>query len=204
LSPERPGPLPGSALSPAVLLLALGLAALGACSVEYGLSGAVSAEEIPDAVFRGFTHTLVEKGKRSFELKAAVAKSYSASRRVELEAVSFSEFDRVTGEVASSGKADRAIFYTDSEDAEFIGSIAFDSLREDASLEAEYLSWDAQEKRLEGRLDRVVAIRRGDGSWIRGAGFAADGKRRSVSFREAVDGAFVTTADAEAAAPGVP
>lgn len=164
----------------------------GSCSLDYGLPGEPSGEEIPDAIFRGFMHTVVEKGSRIFELRAATAESYSVSKRVELEGVSFTEFDRGTGEAASLGKADRAILYTDSEDAEFIGAISFDSSREDAVLEAEYLSWDSGEKRLEGRLDRVVAVRRGDGTWIRGAGFSADGRRRAVSFREAVDGAFVT------------
>ena len=42
-----------------------------------------------------------------------------------------------------------------------------------------------------GGLDRTVEVSRGDGSWVRGAGFSADTRRRSFSFRESVEGSMV-------------
>ena len=44
-----------------------------------------------------------------------------------------------------------------------------------------------------GGIDRSVTVTRGDGSWLRGAGFVADSRRRSFSFRESVEGAFVSS-----------
>jgi len=173
----------------AVLVIALSVAG---CSLDYGQSEGVQGEELPDAVFHNFEHTVVDKGVRIFSVRAEKAETYNASKRTVLENVSFAEYDRSTREPVTTGSAERAVLFTDSEDAEFSGIIKIDSQREDAVVEAEYLAWDSSEKRLEGRLDRTVSVKRGDGSWVRGAGFSADARRRAFSFREATDGAFVT------------
>ncbi len=169
----------------------MGAAILAGCSLDYGFGPSAERPEAPRLVFRGFTHHVVEGGALIFELVAECAEDYAVSRCTVLSRVSFREFDRSTGGLAIAGRADQAVLYAESGDAELSGNIRIDAWREDALLEAEYLFWDARAKRLESRLDRPVSLRRGDGSWIRGAGFSADARRRAVSFREPTEGVFV-------------
>jgi LPS export ABC transporter protein LptC len=173
-------------------MLGFVLSWLQGCSFDYGSGQGGPSAEKPSAVFYGFTHTVMSEGVKLLELKAEKAESYDAAGKTLLHEVSFTEYDRASGEPSASGEAEEAVFYTDTENAEFSGSIKIKSLRDDASLAAEHLSWDGKAKTLAGGLDRTVEIERGDGSWVRGAGFSADARRRSYSYREAVEGVMVT------------
>jgi len=167
------------------------LAALGfpACSIAgYAAQDKVDDEELPIARFTDYSHTVVERGKKMLELKASSAALYETSKKTVLSDVSFSEYDPDTGELVSRGKADGAVYHTDTKDAEFSGSVLLESKRQDAILGGEFLRWIDKEKKLEGRLDRTVTISRADGSFVSGAGFEASGLNRSFSFRESVEG----------------
>jgi LPS export ABC transporter protein LptC len=164
-------------------------ASLAACSFDYG-GGASGASEKPSAVFVDFTHTIMMRGARVFEIKADRAESYDAEGKTLLYGVSFTEFDEKTHEAVAEGRADRGLIYTQSENAEFSGSISLKSQGEDATLRAEYLSWDSGKKLLSSRLDQNVEVRKGDGTWLRGAGFSADMRRRAFVFRDSAEGAF--------------
>ena len=187
------GLLARAALFAATLLL------LAACSFNYGGEEGAPRPDEPSAVFTGFKHVVYRDGARLLELSAAAAEAYDSEGKTLLHHVTFTEYDRSTGQPSAKGRADEVVFYSDTENAEFSGSIHIDSMRDDATLDAEHLSWDGKEKLLSGGLDRTVSVRRGDGSWIRGAGFSADGRRRSIAFREAVEG-VVTSSDTEAGA----
>jgi LPS export ABC transporter protein LptC len=176
-----------SDLRPAAALC-LGLL-LSACSLDYGVEEAAKeSAPAPIATFTEYSHTIVVRGSRAFELKAARAEIYEEESRTVLSRVSFTEFDPDTGELVSSGTADQAVFWPEPEDAELSGSVRLQSKRQDAVLESEYLKWDGEDKRLEGRLDRTVTVSRSDGSRVSGAGFEADARRRSFLFRESVTG----------------
>jgi LPS export ABC transporter protein LptC len=197
-SSERPASLLLAA-SVAARVLGLALAstlALGSCSLAgYGSSEDQGDEELPTAVFSGYAHTVVVRGKRNLELKAARAELYETSKRTVLSDVVFSEYDPDTGELLSSGKADRAVYHNDTKDAEFSGSVRLESKKQDAILQGEYLLWSDKDKKLEGRLDRTVTISRGDGSRVSGAGFSAYARDRSFSFRESVEGRLESKAE---------
>jgi LPS export ABC transporter protein LptC len=185
-SERRPRFVPGAAL--AALTLGAGLS-LAACSLAgYAAQGEASEEEVPTAVFSDYSHTVVERGNRMLELKASRAELYETSKRTVLTSVVFSEYDPDTVELLSTGRADQAIYHTDTKDAEFSGSVRLESKRQDAVLQGEYLRWIDKDKRLEGRLDRTVAISRSDGSSVSGAGFEASARDRSFSFRGSVEG----------------
>jgi LPS export ABC transporter protein LptC len=171
--------------------------ALSSCSLDYGAGPeGRGAAELPSARFTAYTHTLVVRGAKNFEIYAAEAEAYAESSRTVLTDVRFAEYDPDTGELVSSGRADRAVFFPESEDAEFVGNVRLESKRQDAVLEGESLRWDGEAKRLEGGLDRTVTVRRGDGSWVSGAGFAADARTRSFVFRESVEGLIVRSDEA--------
>jgi LPS export ABC transporter protein LptC len=164
-------------------------AIISGCSVAgYAPRQEGEEEELPALVFTNYSHTVVVRGKKNFELKAARAEVYETSKKTMLTDVSFSEFDPDTGELLSFGKADSAIYHSDTKDAEFSGSVRLESKKEDAILQGEYLRWIDKDKRLEGRLDRTVTISRADGSRVSGAGFEAEARTRSFSFRESVEG----------------
>ena len=174
----------GAAILAALLIL-------GACSFNYGGPAGAQGRSPPDAVFHDFVHTVMEDGSRALELKADLAESYQSEGLFVLRGVDFTQFDRITGQVSAKGRADSATFHTESEDAELSGHISLSSVTEDASLQAESLSWDGKAKLLQGGLDRTVEVRKGDGTWVRGAGFISDTRRRSFTFREAVEGRLV-------------
>jgi len=160
-----------------------------ACSLAgYTVQDASAGEEMPIGVFTNYSHTVVVRGKKNFELKAVRAELFETSKKTVLSGVSFSEYDPDTGELLSLGHADDAVYHTDTKDADFIGSVRLESKRQDAVLQGEYLHWIDKEKRLEGRLDRVVTISRADGSHVSGAGFMADTRKRAFNFRESVEG----------------
>jgi len=185
---RRGGPLAEAAILGAAVSLAS--AALVSCSIDYGqATGGASEAALPTARFADYAHTVVVRGAKSFELRAATAEVYGGDdERTVLSDVAFSEYDPDTGELLSSGRAARAVFFPKTEDAEFSGAVRLESKRQDAILEGESLRWDGQAKRLEGGLDRVVKVSRSDGSWVSGAGFEADARRRSFVFRESVSG----------------
>lgn len=161
------------------------------CLVSCSLGAAYEGKEPPEApyaVFTDYVHTVVVRGAKNFELRAKKAELYETSKIAVLSGVSFAEYDPATGELVSSGSADSAVYHTDTKDAEFSGSVKVESKRQDASLAGERLVWKDKEKKLVGGLDRTVSIGRSDGSWVSGAGFEADVRRRSFSFRESVTG----------------
>jgi LPS export ABC transporter protein LptC len=160
-----------------------------ACSLAgYGPQATASEKELPTAVFSVYSHTVVVRGKRNFELKADRAELYETSKKTVLSGVSFSEYDTDTGELLSLGRADKAIYHTDTKDAEFFGGVRLESKRQDAVLQGEYLRWIDKSKRLEGRLGGAVTISRADGSKVSGASFEADTRKRAFAFRERVEG----------------
>jgi LPS export ABC transporter protein LptC len=198
---RRGAPKPAATLAVPALAAAAILAAallLPSCSLA-GLASQVAAneEELPTAIFSDYAHTLVVRGKRNFVLEAARAELYETSKRTLLTGVTFSEYDPDTGELLSLGRADEAVYHSDTKDAEFSGSVLLESKKQDAVLQGEFLRWIDKDKRLEGRLDRTVTISRADGSRVSGAGFEADARRRAFSFRESVEGRIESKSDSK-------
>jgi LPS export ABC transporter protein LptC len=172
---RKPEPRPRVAAFAALALAALPL--LASCSLEgYAQQLAKDLEEAPTAIFSDYSHTVVVRGKKNFELKAARAELYEESKRTVLKGVTFSEYDPDSGELLSLGQAEDAIYHTDTKDAEFSGSVRLESKKQDAILVGEFLRWIDKDKRLEGRLDRTVTISRADGSRVSGAGFEASAR----------------------------
>jgi LPS export ABC transporter protein LptC len=188
-------------LSPPPLAAALALAAaLGlptGCSLSYEEARAVEAmaPEIPDTVMIGFTHTVVEEGRVWVRLSARRAEGYDQSKRMVLDEVSFQEFDR-QGSLATEAAADRAVYHSESEDAEVTGSILIRSPQEKATLTAESLSWVKEGRRLSSGPGQGVRLAKEDGSFLEGRGFRADFRRRRLEFSEGASGGYVEGEDA--------
>lgn len=197
------GPSRPAAAFAVAVCLALGLSA---CSLASEAPPASPEEELPTARFTNYSHTVVDKGETRLVLKAASAAVYEASKRTELVDVRFSEYDTATGELSSSGRADKAVYHNDTKDAEFLGSVRLESKSQDAVLEGEYLRWSDKDKRLQGKLESTVKISRGDGSSVTGAGFEANARSRSFAFRDSVEGRIAESEEgrSEASPPASP
>ncbi len=175
-----------------VLLTASFLIIVAGCSLDYSSAYVTEdmSEEIPDSILYDFTHTSVKNGTPVFRLSAGTAYIYNKKKETRLSDILFQEYNG-EGQIITEGTADDAVFFTESEDAEFWGNLLFYSLSEEASFETSYLYWDDEQKKLIGREDSDVRIRRDTGTEILGAGFEAEARTRTVTFSGPVSGTYV-------------
>ena len=114
---RRPGWQAGALLAAAALL--------AGCSFDYSESGA-SAEElletVPETELRDVTHTVVRGGRLVAEISAEQVQNFPRQRYSLLEKVRYVEYD-AAGEAVTIGSAERAVFYSEREDARVAGAI---------------------------------------------------------------------------------
>lgn len=170
-----------------LLSAVIGCMTMLGCSFDYG-EQAPPPEGAPVAIFENYVRRSVTGGRLSFEARAARAEYYDNERKIVLTGVGFSEFDPETGRVRSRGESDTITYRTDTGDAEADGFITIQSEDEDVVFETDYLAYNGALKTLEGRIDRGVLVKMGDGSWFRGNGFFGDTQQRSFTLREGVQG----------------
>lgn len=174
-------------------IVALALGASASCSLDYGtgLSNELG-EGVPDTVVTDFSHTIVENGSPRFRIEATRAESYQSLSMMKLETVRFTEYvANGSGAIAAQGRADSAIFHTDTESAELSGAVSFKSIHEGVTVTSGYLKWDGQSRVLESRAETVTELHKDDGSGLSGSGFSADAARRSFVFRNGATGRYV-------------
>ena len=181
----------------ALLAAALG-ALLAGCSFDYGGDAGPEqlADEVPETVLTGVTHTVVRDGRRVAQIKARQVENFPAGGRAVLSDVRYVEYDD-GGAVAATGRADRAVYYTESEDAEVAGAVELRSVSQEASLTAEELHWDHHGRLLSTGPEQVVAVIRDDGSRVQGAGFEAELRDKTISFSGPVSGRLVAETAAD-------
>ncbi|PKL25903.1 MAG: LPS export ABC transporter periplasmic protein LptC [Spirochaetae bacterium HGW-Spirochaetae-3] len=174
------------------------IAILSGCSLDYGAAMAEDlAADVPDTVVVGFSHTVIENGAPMFRLEAERGESFQAQKKMRLSDVRFIEYASGGLEVAAEGRADSAVFFTDTESAELSGSVRFRSARDGVSVESGYLEWDGKARLLRSRAEIVTTLSDDDGTSLSGSGFGVDAARRSFSFGNRADGRFVAPRDTE-------
>jgi LPS export ABC transporter protein LptC len=172
--------------------VAILIVALGSCSLDYSQVSVTEemSREIPDSILRDFTYTVVEQGVPTYRLEGDVAEFYTNRKRTDIEGLLFREYDR-SGNLVTEGNADRAVFFTDTENAELEGNLLFYSAAEEATVVTDYLSWNSEEKLLAGSSTGRVTVTEDSGSKLSGTGFEADISRRRVDFSGPVAGRLV-------------
>lgn len=163
------------------------------CSLDYSdvyLTEAM-AEEIPDSILENFSYTTVREGEPAYRLEADRAEFFDEKKTTYLEGVLFREFDG-SGELLTEGSGDRAVYFTETENAELDGELRFYSAKEEATVTTDYLYWNNEEKILTGRPEGRVRIVEDSGSQIDGLGFEADVRTKSVDFSGRVTGTYIT------------
>jgi LPS export ABC transporter protein LptC len=176
--------------------VALVAAALAACSFDYEQATVSESlgEQVPDTILEGFSQTVVRDSKPTLVMEASRASTYAASKQVLLVDARFREYDSA-GEVAIQGQAGRAIFHTDTENAELSGGIVLYSARDEATLRATSLDWDRDRRLARSAADASVVVEKDDGSRIEGRGFEADFRTHTIRFSAGVSGTVVTDED---------
>jgi LPS export ABC transporter protein LptC len=162
------------------------------CSLDYSAVYVTEdmSEDLPDSILYDFTHTSVKNGIPVFRLSAAEAYIYNQKDETQLTDILFQEFDD-SGNIATEGQADKAVFYTKTEDAELQGNLYVYSAAEEASFSTPYLYWSDADKKLTGKENLEVLIHRDSGTEIRGTGFVAEARTRIVEFSGPVSGTYV-------------
>ena len=168
------------------------VAFVAGCSLDYSAVFVTESmsEELPDSILMEFTHTSVKNGLPVFRLSAGKAYIYNKKEETRLTDVLFQEYDD-NGDVSTEGRADEAVFFTQTEDAEFWGNLLFYSTSEEASFSTAYLYWSDNEKTLKGQEDSLVLIQKDSGTEIRGTGFETEARTRIVTFAGSVSGSYV-------------
>ena len=181
-----------------------------ACSMDYGAAlGENLDERIPDTVIFNFVHTIVENGSPRFRLSAERADAFRSTRTLKLVGVSFVEYERAAPGpdgsrstavpvVVAEGRAESAVFNTESESADLMGNVRVRAARDGVAVSSAFIRWDGEARLLEGPSESVTTIQDDDGSRVSGAGFKADAARRSFGFSERTTGYYSLPAkDAE-------
>ena len=89
------------------------------------------------------------------------------------------------------GWADRVTYFTNTEDAEMEGNLAFHSKREEGSVSGEYLYWENETKILKSKTEYTVELEKDSGSNITGTGFEADFTTEHIIFTGKTEGIWV-------------
>ena len=168
---------------------------LAACSFEYP-EAAASADELPEHVpeteLTDVTRTIVRDGRVVAQITARQVWNFRRRARTILDDVRYAEYD-AAGNVVVSGSAERAVYYTEREDAVLSGSVRLRSEPQGASLQAQVLRWDDDRRRLATGATDTVELTRDDGSRLSGGGLVVDVRTRTI--RCSVTGSLVAAAE---------
>ena len=172
----------------AILVLTV-VALTGACSFDYEQATVADelSEEVASSTLIDFSQTVVRDGRPIMVLEAEDARTFEESQTVVLTGAHFRELDQ-EGAVLVEGWAERAVYHTDTENAEIQGRVILYSAKEETTLTATDLSWDKEGRVLRSTETGVVTLERDDGSEISGRGFEANFRHREIRFGSDVRG----------------
>lgn len=180
------------------MIILLCLLCLLSCALDYeqvNLARQI-ADDVPTSVFVDFSHVVVRDSLPVFKVTAGQASYFAAKNQTVMVEVDFKEYDR-DGKTITSGRCERAVLFTDTEDVELKGSLDFYSSEQEARLESDYLYWHNEASALTSRESDAVRITRDSGAWIMGNGFSAGARDVSVSYGSEIQGIWVDEEEKE-------
>ncbi len=160
---------------------------LSACSLEYDNSVAETLDEsIPTSRLYEVKRVQVQGGQPKVSFEAEEAVVWEKKEETELFEFVFNEFDEQK-DVITTGEADYLLI-SDSNDAQITGDVYGYSSRNEASIEAESLSWQDESRELSSNGDTDVVIEMDNGSVMEGRGFKVDMYTNTTSFESGISG----------------
>lgn len=160
------------------------------CSLDYSeadLSDSFS-QEIPDIIIEGYETVEVHKNEPSLRITAGKALFYNQKEETHLSNVDF--YNYRDNEISTHGRTDKAIMHMKSGDANMSGGILIESVEDESRLKASTLNWTDEEKTLTSGKDEEVTVIDKKGSSLRGKGFSANIKSKSIDFEGEISGEF--------------
>jgi LPS export ABC transporter protein LptC len=179
------------------LLLALFclLCTVTACSFDYG-PGVSEDSGQPDIVMDNVEYVRVRNGDPKARFTAEHASRYEDKQIMELENLSFEQFESHGDDVNALGKAGTASVELESGNISMDGGVRIDVESEDYTIETKGIEWQDKERLLSSGANEVT-IKRSDGTGFTGSGFSADVRNRTWSFNSGVSGTYVHEDDEE-------
>jgi hypothetical protein len=159
------------------------------CSLEYDTSVSETLDEsIPTSRLYGVKRVQVQGGQPRVSFEAREAVVWENREETELMEFVFKEYGS-TRDIITTGQAEYLLI-SDNQDAIIEGQIYGYSLRNEASVEAEKLSWLDEKRELSSLGDTEVAITMDNGSLLVGKKFVADLYTNTTVFSSGVRGSL--------------
>ncbi len=159
------------------------------CSYDYKQGDVAEDldESKPDIVMEDVSLSFVRG--TTVIMNAKKIELYSKRKMQEMSDLTFKEIDS-KGEVRMEGKAKSAFVETDTNNVTIVGEFYARSSQDEATIKTKYLTWNDEERRIEGSPTELVTVTRDDESEISGYGFVADAKKRTLSLTKEVQGSL--------------
>ncbi|MDR2149677.1 MAG: LPS export ABC transporter periplasmic protein LptC [Spirochaetaceae bacterium] len=159
-----------------------------ACSFDYGEQAQDDGSK-PDIVMYKVDYVRMETGEPVVHINADVLERYEKRNTMAFERLSFKHFDKHTGTMRTTGSAETAQVELDSGDIHLTG-VSLDVVSESATIAAESLEWQDNERFLTAGTDNLVNIQKKDGTNITGKGFSAFIRDRKWEFSHGIQGIY--------------
>lgn len=165
---------------------------ISSCTLDYSDTEIVEtlSDEIPNTIIYKYETVEFQNGSPSLEIKADKAEVYNSKEKTYLTKVEF--YNYKDDLINNRGKSDSAILNMKSGDAELTGSIEVKSEEDHSSLKAESLIWVDKNKNLASNPEDLVTVTDKKGSELKGRGFSADIKRKTILFEKEIEGEFIS------------
>jgi LPS export ABC transporter protein LptC len=171
----------------------------GACSFDYGALSDEPPESVPDVVMTEVEYVRVRDGVAVVRLQAESVERYEADRRIVVTAPRFEQYAG-DGSEGASGSSSAAVVHSETGDVDLSGGVSLSIPEEELTIETEALSWKDEDRKLKGKEEAPVLVKKIDGSYLSGTGFTADARSRSWELSGSVAGVFVEDEDEGASA----
>lgn len=170
-----------------ISVLTLLLLLILSCTLEYDSSVSDSLDEsIPTSRLYNVRRVQIQGGVPKVTFEADEAVVWEEREETELFEFVFNEFGNEK-DVITTAEADYLLI-SDNNDAEIQGDIYGYSLRNEASIAADNLTWMDETRELSSRTDSTVTIEMDNGSLLEGKGFQADLYTNTTTFSSGIGG----------------
>lgn len=146
------------------------------------------SETIPSSILYNVEQIQVKNGSPKAVFSAEEARVWSEQENTEMFNVQFLEFDEKRNTI-TDGSADYVVI-GDNHDATIKGQISGYSLRNEASIQADELSWMDEDRELSSPGEKRVIISLDGGTVLEGSGFSADFFTNTIGFSASVKGSI--------------
>jgi len=178
-------PFPQSIRALGILIIAL---LTSSCAQPSEDALPVTDTEVPDARFANLTRLEYRDGALSMRISAKKAEWFESDRRLRIEGLEFTTYRTADGSVAATGRADLAILYESSGDAEFSGYIQVRSLEDDVTFETDRINYRRALDTFETPPESEVLVKARNQLIMSGRSLLFDATRQYYEVREGVKG----------------